>query len=120
MAIGQLTMQQLHIIQCTFRLHNCTNCDQLHIKICPAGHGCWWPQSRPIGVIRLRPCAFCEITWCAVIETLLHQGARFEFNALAYSVKPLAIEVGKMQGEKKCFCASWSAVHRSNWNVLLF
>jgi len=33
--IGQLTMQQLHILHWTFRLYNCTNCDQLHVKICP-------------------------------------------------------------------------------------
>ena len=31
-----LTMQQLHILQYTFRFYNCTNCDQLHVKICPA------------------------------------------------------------------------------------
>jgi len=35
MAIGQLTMQQLHILHYTFRFYNCTNCDQLHVKICP-------------------------------------------------------------------------------------
>ena len=34
MTIGQLTMQQLHIVHCTFRFYNCTNCDQLHVKIC--------------------------------------------------------------------------------------
>jgi len=28
-------MQQLHILHCTFRFYNCTNCDQLHVKICP-------------------------------------------------------------------------------------
>ena len=36
MAIGQLT-RQLHILHCTFRFYNCTNCDQLHVKIFP-GH----------------------------------------------------------------------------------
>jgi len=36
MEIGQLTMQQLHILHCAFRFYNCTNCDQLHVKICPA------------------------------------------------------------------------------------
>jgi len=34
MPIGQLTMQQLHILHWTFRFYNCTNCDQLHVKIC--------------------------------------------------------------------------------------
>jgi len=28
MAIGQLAMQQLHLLHCTFRFYNCTNCDQ--------------------------------------------------------------------------------------------
>ena len=36
MAIGQLTMQQPRILHCTFRFYNCINCDQLHVKICPA------------------------------------------------------------------------------------
>ena len=31
-----LTMQQWHILHCTLRYYNCTNCDQLHVKICPA------------------------------------------------------------------------------------
>src|SRR6218665_1843245 len=35
MAIGKVTMQQLHILHYTFRVYNCTNCDQLHVKICP-------------------------------------------------------------------------------------
>jgi len=25
----------LHILRYTFWLYNCTNCDQLHVKICP-------------------------------------------------------------------------------------
>jgi len=33
--IGQLTMQQLHTLHCTFRFYNCTNCDQPHTTICP-------------------------------------------------------------------------------------
>jgi len=36
LVINQLTMQQLHILHCTFRFYNCTYCDQLHSKICPA------------------------------------------------------------------------------------
>jgi len=28
-------MQQLHISHCTVRFYNCTNCDQVHVKICP-------------------------------------------------------------------------------------
>src|SRR6218665_1954452 len=40
MAICQLTMQQLHILHCTFHFHNYTNCDQLHAKICPAFRNC--------------------------------------------------------------------------------
>jgi len=36
MTISQLTMQQLHILHCTCRSYNWTNCDQLHVKICPA------------------------------------------------------------------------------------
>jgi len=36
MAIGQMTMQQLHILHCKFRFYNCANCDQLRVKICPA------------------------------------------------------------------------------------
>jgi len=39
MAIGQLTMQQLDILHCTFWFYNCTSCDQLHVKICPASNG---------------------------------------------------------------------------------
>src|SRR6218665_637434 len=35
MAIGQLTRQQLHILHCIFRFYNCTNCNQLHVTICP-------------------------------------------------------------------------------------
>ena len=35
LAIGQLTMQQMHILHCTFRFYDFTNCDQLHVKICP-------------------------------------------------------------------------------------
>jgi len=34
MAIGQLTMQQLNNLYCTFRFYSCTNCDQLHVKVC--------------------------------------------------------------------------------------
>jgi len=34
MAIGQLKMQKS--TSYTVRFHNCTNCDQLHVKICPA------------------------------------------------------------------------------------
>jgi len=38
MIIGHLAMQQLHILQCTFRFYICTKyCDQLHTEICP-GH----------------------------------------------------------------------------------
>jgi len=33
---GQLTEQQLRILHCTFRLYNCTDCDQLHAKTCHA------------------------------------------------------------------------------------
>jgi len=29
-------MQQLQILQCTIGFYNCTKCDQLHVKICPA------------------------------------------------------------------------------------
>jgi len=29
-------MPKLHILHCTFRFYNCTICDQLHVKICPA------------------------------------------------------------------------------------
>jgi len=36
MEIGQLTIQQLHILHWTFQICNCTNCDQLYVKICPA------------------------------------------------------------------------------------
>jgi len=28
-------MQQLHFLHYTFRFYNYTNCDQLHVKICP-------------------------------------------------------------------------------------
>jgi len=35
MTIGQVTMQQPHILHCTFRFYNYTNCDELHVKICP-------------------------------------------------------------------------------------
>jgi len=46
MAIGQLTMQQLHIILCTFRFYNCTHCaTQLHGKICS---GVWQTCSPPL------------------------------------------------------------------------
>jgi len=36
MVIGQLAMRQLHILHGIGLLlfHNCTNCDQLHTKIC--------------------------------------------------------------------------------------
>src|SRR6218665_365187 len=34
MVIGQLTMQQLYILQCTFQFYNYTNSDQLRVKIC--------------------------------------------------------------------------------------
>jgi len=37
MAIGQLTRQQLYILHYTFRFYNCTNCDQLDVKLCPVG-----------------------------------------------------------------------------------
>jgi len=32
MAIGQLTMQQLHILHCKFIYYNCTNCDHCSDK----------------------------------------------------------------------------------------
>lgn len=35
LVIGQLTMQQLNILQCTFRVHSCTHFGQGHTKICP-------------------------------------------------------------------------------------
>src|SRR6218665_1824752 len=39
LAIGQLTMQKLQTLHCTFPFYNFINCDQLHIKICP-DNGC--------------------------------------------------------------------------------
>src|SRR6218665_4031721 len=33
LAIGQLTMQQLQTLHCTFQFYNFINCYQLHIKI---------------------------------------------------------------------------------------
>jgi len=34
-AVDNTTTALLHILHCTFRFYNCTNCDQLHTKICP-------------------------------------------------------------------------------------
>ena len=39
-------MQQLHSLDCTFRFYSCTNFDQLHTKICPAGNA---PSEEVIG-----------------------------------------------------------------------
>src|SRR6218665_4197300 len=36
LVIRKLTVQELHILHCAFGLYNCSNCDQLHTKICPA------------------------------------------------------------------------------------
>ena len=30
-----MTMQKVHILHCIFLFYNCTNCDQLQVKICP-------------------------------------------------------------------------------------
>ena len=34
---AHLTTAQITFFNCTFRVYNCTSCDQLHVKICPAG-----------------------------------------------------------------------------------
>jgi len=57
MATGQLTMQQLHILHCTFRFYNCTNCDQLHVKICPVGRLCIFTDAVSL-VASLHVCSY--------------------------------------------------------------
>jgi len=32
---AHFTTAQITFFNCTFRFYNCTNCDQLHVKICP-------------------------------------------------------------------------------------
>src|SRR6218665_1235639 len=46
--IGQLTVQQLHILQYTFIIYNCTNYDQQH-TVCDLSQKRWVEPSQPPG-----------------------------------------------------------------------
>src|SRR6218665_1210818 len=93
--IGQLTMQQLHVLYCSFRFYNCTNCDQLHTKICPA-------RTHTATAAKCQLCTTLSTKLRTLEERFVNTDRTFSNPGLCFSTSPISEihhQGGKWQNE---------------------